>query len=49
MHPLELDEETCNQVFQKEGFRIENFSTGVGDILSTYGHGPYCMNYWLRK
>ncbi len=49
MHPLLLDEHTCNRIFAQKNLVIEKFTTRAGDILTTYGHGPYCLNYWLRK
>ena len=52
MHPLELTEEVCERVFAEQGLRIERYSTGLGDLLDgrqTYGHGPYCLNYWLIR
>lgn len=49
MHPLHLDEEICSEIFDSCGFKILKVSTGTGDILpkNTYGHGPYCINFWL--
>jgi 2-polyprenyl-3-methyl-5-hydroxy-6-metoxy-1,4-benzoquinol methylase len=49
MHPLLLDEQICNQIFTQNHLTIEKFTTGAGRVLTTYGHGPYCLNYWLRK
>jgi 2-polyprenyl-3-methyl-5-hydroxy-6-metoxy-1,4-benzoquinol methylase len=52
MHPLSLTEETCKPLFAKAGLRIEKVSTGVGTALGgpqTYGHGPFTLNYWLRR
>ena len=52
MHPLELTEEVCSRLFAEAGLAIEKQSRGFGDVLGdiqTYGHGPYCLNYWLRK
>lgn len=48
MHPLALNEATCEQVFKGIGFTIERCTRGMGSS-HTYGHGPYCLNYWLRK
>lgn len=48
MHPLELDEDSCEEIFISEGFSIEKSSKGAGKILTTYGHGPYCLNFWLK-
>ena len=50
MHPLELTEEVCERVFAKHGLTIESCTQGFGGVLgdtTTYGHGPYCLNYWL--
>jgi 2-polyprenyl-3-methyl-5-hydroxy-6-metoxy-1,4-benzoquinol methylase len=56
MHPLNLDEVTCESVFTAQGLTIERFSKGFGekkrllaDGRNTYGHGKYCLNYWLRR
>ena len=52
MHPLSLTEKTCKPIFDKAKFRIEKVTTGVGDALGgaqTYGHGPFTLNYWLRR
>ncbi|GAA2632406.1 hypothetical protein Adu01nite_11990 [Paractinoplanes durhamensis] len=52
MHPLSLTEKTCKPIFDKAGFTIEKLTTGVGDVLGgspTYGHGPFTLNYWLRR
>ena len=51
MHPLELDEKICEEIFSRQGFRIERATQGTGGVLpaNTYGHGPYCLNYALRK
>ena len=51
MHPLQLDEEICKNIFKKKGFIINNFSAGTNNTLpnNTYGHGPYCLNYSLSK
>ena len=52
MHPLELTEEICERLFVDRGLRIERQSAGFGGVLGehqTYGHGPYCLNYWLRR
>ena len=52
MHPLELTEETCAEIFARKGLQIQKASTGFGRVLGTtqtYGHGPYCMNNWLTK
>ncbi|HYN93018.1 MAG TPA: methyltransferase domain-containing protein [Pilimelia sp.] len=52
MHPLSLTEETCKPIFTKAKLSIEKVTTGVGDALDgsqTYGHGPFTLNYWLRR
>jgi len=49
MHPLRLTEKICEELFVKNGLSVEKYSKGAGDILKTYGHGEYCLNYWLRK
>ncbi|WP_203785819.1 class I SAM-dependent methyltransferase [Paractinoplanes rishiriensis] len=52
MHPLSLTEQTCKPIFAKAKLRIEKVTTGVGDALGgaqTYGHGPFTLNYWLRR
>jgi hypothetical protein len=49
MHPLRLTEEICERLFSKNGLTVENHSKGAGEVLKTYGHGNYCLNYWLRK
>ena len=50
MHPLELNEAVCRRVFARQGLRVERSSRGFGGALETdtYGHGRYCLNYWLR-
>ncbi|MEM1450507.1 MAG: hypothetical protein AAGI22_15420 [Planctomycetota bacterium] len=52
MHPLELTEEICSRIFAEQGLAIERATQGCGDALrgaQTYGHGPYTLNYWLRR
>ena len=52
MHPLELTEGVCERIFVGKRLRIQKLTTGVGALLGgtqTYGHGPYCMNYWLTR
>lgn len=49
MHPLVLNEKTCGEIFARSNLIVENFSTGAGEILKTYGHGLYCLNFWLKK
>jgi hypothetical protein len=50
LHPLSLDEPTCNRIFAQKGLVITEFSVGFGDGLTDGridGSGPYRMNYWL--
>jgi len=52
MHPLELNETICEQVFIRQGLKIVKFNMGFGGLLGdkqTYGFGDYCMNYWLKR
>jgi hypothetical protein len=52
MHPLELTEDICSEIFEKAGLEITRFNTGLGQThqgRQTYGHGPYCLNYWMKK
>lgn len=49
MHPLILTEDICTELFQRNGLMIQRSSKGAGDVLTTYGHGDYCLNWWLRK
>jgi 2-polyprenyl-3-methyl-5-hydroxy-6-metoxy-1,4-benzoquinol methylase len=53
MHPLHLDEEVCARLFARAGLSVERFTTGMGEVLvggaQTYGHGPYTLNYWLKR
>lgn len=55
MHPLILTAPICQEIFQKNGFVIKKMSKGfVGGFkdkygVDTYGHGKYCLNYWLKK
>lgn len=48
-HPLILTETICERVFAQKGLIVEKYSKGAGELLRTYGHGDYCLNYWLRK
>jgi len=48
-HPLILTETICETVFAQKGLIVEKSSKGAGKLLRTYGHGDYCLNYWLRK
>lgn len=52
MHPLSLNEQICQKVFQDCGLSIERATTGFGASWEgppTYGHGPYAMNFSLRR
>jgi hypothetical protein len=52
MHPLSLTEKTCAPLFAKAKLKVEKVSNGVGEALGgvqTYGHGPFTLNYWLRR
>jgi 2-polyprenyl-3-methyl-5-hydroxy-6-metoxy-1,4-benzoquinol methylase len=51
MHPLKLDEAICKRIFEQTGFVIEKVTRGTNGILpgDVYGHGFYCLNYWLRR
>ena len=51
MHPLALSAEYCEEVFDRKGMAIARASTGLGTIgvSQSYGHGPHCLNYWLRR
>lgn len=52
MHPLQLTEEVCERIFVSKRLRIQKLTTGFGPLrgeVHTYGHGPYCMNYWLTR
>ncbi len=49
MHPLILTEPICEKIFVQEGLTVEKCSKGAGNLFTTYGHGLYCLNYWLRK
>lgn len=49
MHPLVLSDAVCRDIFAQQGLVVEKYSEGAGDVLRTYGHGAYCLNYWLRK
>jgi 2-polyprenyl-3-methyl-5-hydroxy-6-metoxy-1,4-benzoquinol methylase len=51
MHPLKLDETICEKIFEQAGFVVERLTRGTNGILprDVYGHGYYCLNYWLRK
>lgn len=51
MHPLRLTQEICDSIFEETGFKIEYFSKGFGGAIpeNTYGHGPFALNYGLKK
>lgn len=55
MHPLILTDDVCISIFNKLGFDVSKKSKGfTGDFkkekkVNTYGHGTYCLNYWLTK
>jgi len=49
MHPLLLNEDVCQKIFNEKGFKIKHLTKGCGNILKTYGHGEYCLNYHLIK
>ena len=49
MHPLVLTESVCEEIFDQAGLKVVKFSKGGGDVLQTYGHGDFCLNYWLEK
>jgi 2-polyprenyl-3-methyl-5-hydroxy-6-metoxy-1,4-benzoquinol methylase len=50
-HPLRLDEHICREIFERNDLVIEKVTQGANGILpgDTYGHGPYCLNYRLKK
>lgn len=55
MHPLVLNDEICDKIFLKTGFSIKKMQKGFeGELYErlkrhNYGHGNYCLNYWLVK
>jgi SAM-dependent methyltransferase len=51
MHPLQLTERVCQSIFGKAGLVVERLTKGLDGVLpeNDYGHGPYCLNYWLRR
>jgi SAM-dependent methyltransferase len=52
MHPLSLTEKSCKPLFAQAKLRVEKMTTGLGEALGgpqTYGHGPFTLNYWLRR
>ena len=51
MHPLLLTKEICDSYFSDIGFQVEYYTQGFGGVIpeNTYGHGPFALNYGLRK
>ena len=52
LHPLSLTAESSAEIFREKGLRVEQATTGMGTVLGgvqTYGHGPYTLNFWLRR
>lgn len=55
MHPLILTDKICTKIFENIGFKIQKKNTGFFGKFKenrksdTYGHGSYCLNYWLTK
>lgn len=55
MHPLVLTDSICSKIFLDLGFTIEQKTRGFSEDVfqvtqrHNYGHGTYCLNYWLRK
>ncbi|MEM7102985.1 MAG: methyltransferase domain-containing protein [Bacteroidota bacterium] len=55
MHPLILTDKICTKIFEEIGFEIQRKSKGFTTEIrqlnekDTYGHGSYCLNYWLIK
>jgi len=49
LHPLALDEEFCEETFEKAGLVVVDCLKGFGGAIpeNTYGHGPYALNYHL--
>lgn len=48
MHPLTLDEDSCEKIFLEKGLVVERRLRGLGPGGSTYGHGE-ALSFWLRK
>ena len=50
-HPLELDEEVCEEAFSRYGFRVVEATYGTDGVLArdAYRRGPYCLNYALER
>lgn len=52
LHPLTLTERSATEIFERADLVVERMTTGLGDALGgpqTYGHGPYVLNFWLRR
>ncbi len=55
MHPLILTDDICLGVYEKVGFKLIKKSKGFDGAykakknITTYGHGIFCLNYWLTK
>ncbi|MFK7810735.1 MAG: class I SAM-dependent methyltransferase [Saprospiraceae bacterium] len=55
MHPLILTDKVCIEIFEETGFKIQKKNRGFfgkykeAKKTDTYGHGSYCLNYWLTK
>lgn len=55
MHPLILTDKICVKIFEDIGFKIQKKNKGFfgkyheTKKIKTYGHGAYCLNYWLTK
>lgn len=43
MHPLDLNDNMCRQIFSKVGFKLDKFEKG-----RVYGGGDFSLNYWLK-
>lgn len=54
-HPLTLQLDNCLDMFKETGFHLEKHTKGMPEIFykkyhtHTYGHGEYCLNFWLSK
>ncbi|WP_169726966.1 methyltransferase domain-containing protein [Desulfovibrio cuneatus] len=54
-HPLSLTQEECTQIFIDTGFFIKRVTKGFPESFAklisahSYGHGEYCLNFWLSK
>lgn len=55
MHPLTLGVDACLDLFRRLGFSLLYFQRGYPRKfaekrgVSTYGHGPFCLNFFLEK